>query len=587
LPTRSDVVTIPAGRVVCLDTTTAEAGILYVYGELRNPRSGSVTLTMYGNLVVDAGGLVDFAQGSSWLVQFIVASETQFIGGALAPIPSDTGWWVTGAGRVNLQGASKQSWTRATLPLLAGATTVTVENAFGWRVGDELAITPTTAPTVAGFEDQYDTVTITALAGNVVTFAPALRFAHPGVTLQRVTDGIRTTATYYPEVLNLTRTGRIEGRPGLRTHFWVRTTTPQVHTIRYVQFRHLGPQRFDTAGNLVGVLGRWGGPHFHMCGENCSGSLLEGNVVRNFGNHAYIPHDSNGITFRLNIAHDGFGTAFWYDGGCRPGGPCEPEVGPNRTLWERNVTSRLDFIPRFRPNRLAGFLIARGFDGPYDQATNRAIGNVAVGILAGGDTSGYHWPDGFPGVWQFEHNLAHNNRGGGIFAWQNDQRDHRVRNFVAYHNGQGIEHGAYANFYIYEHISLHGNLTNILLHALSNACNPACPERRLVFRHVYSDSAGRPDGLRTANHNLALGPAAVEDSTFVGHTRAAFAFFSTFNREIMRLTRVINGSYWLASTIGASSLIEDFDSRLCIRRFDQPGIPAPSWNASVTAMPCQ
>jgi hypothetical protein len=570
VPTASDVATIPAGRTIALDTMTAAARRLSVYGTLTKLDGVNVQLTMYGNLVVDQGGFVDFsrADGSTWLVQFIVASERQFVGGGNVVLESDTGWWVTGAGRVNLQGSPKTAWTRLVGAASAGQSQITVLSATGWRAGDEIAVVPTESPAVQNSFDLYDVRTIAAVSGNTITLAGPLAFNHPVVT-------VRPGMTYTAEVLNLTRTGRIEGRPGLRTHFWIRNTSApaQPQVIRFVQFRHGGPQSFDSNGNLNGVLGRYGGPHFHMNGDFSNGSLVEGTVTRDFGLHAYVPHDSNGITFQGNIAHDGFDSAFWFDNG--PG-----HMGPSRTTYLGNVASRVRFIPAYRGYRMTGFFLGQG-------SNNVARDNIAVGVQGSSDASGFAWPDGSPSVWTFDRgNVAHNNRVNGLFAWQNDNRPHAISNFVAYHNGRGIEHGAYLNDYLYQDITLYGNGNEgILLHALSNNT----PGLGLRFIRVYIDAFGRDYAIRTARHSLpGRAPVNILNSTFTNYRRAGILFSAISGAGpewfVIGSSTFSGNKYWLMSTIPAGSLIVDMDEALQIRRVDQPGTLMAAWNARVTTM---
>jgi hypothetical protein len=167
---------------------------------------------------------------------------------------------------VTLRGAPKTPWTHLAGSVNAGSTQITVQDATGWRTGDQIAVAPSELPTGTNWYDHFDVVTIQSVAGNTLTVSPALTYAHPSVSSQTFTNGTLATRTYTPEVPNLTRTGRSEGRSGRRTHFFVhytsRPATPMV--LQNIRFRYLGPQSFSGSGNLSGVLGRWGGPHWHM-----------------------------------------------------------------------------------------------------------------------------------------------------------------------------------------------------------------------------------------------------------------------------------------------------------------------------------
>ncbi len=550
---------------------TAVAGRLLVYGTLTKLPGTNVQLTMYGNLIVDQGGMVDFSRvdGSTWFVQFVVPSESQFVGGGDVPLTSDVGWWVTGAGRVNFQGSPKTAWTRLASSAAAGQAQIAVQDATGWQVGDEIAVAPTEPPTIANFYGHYDQRTIRAVSGTTVTLSAALSYDHPAVT-------VRPGVTYTAEVLNFTRTGRIEGRAGFRTHFWIHNTSApaQPQIIRYVQFRYLGPQ-----SGTRGVLGRYGGPHFHHNMDFSAGSLVEGVVARNFGNHAFVPHDSDGITFRNNVAHDGYESAFWYDSMLQTPGA----MGPNNTLLESNVASRVGYI--YRGYRLTGFYIGAG-------SGNTARNNVAVGINGMSGSAGFVWPEESHGIWTFDQgNLAHNNLVDGIFVWQNDSRDHRIINFTAYYNGaSGIEHGAYVNDYLYQDITLYGNrITGFSLVARSRDPQPN-PGLRIV--RAYIDAGGTPYALTTGGHlSTAAQPVYIQSSTFLNYTVAGIGVIDSAPAApewlVVTAGSFSGNRYWLASTIPAASLVIDNDQGLYVRRFDQSGTRVPQWNASVSPMALQ
>lgn len=53
-------------------------------------------------------------------------------------------------------------------------------------------------------------------------------------------------------------------------------------------------------------------------------------------------------------------------------------------------------------------------------------------------------------MWEFQANVAHNNKCQGIFVWQNSAGNHIINDFIAYRNGAfGVTHGAYKNNYVH------------------------------------------------------------------------------------------------------------------------------------------
>ena len=418
--------TVPAGEVWSFDS------------------QADVTIEVSGN--VQVMGVLRMRPGSSDVehtLRFVDVNEGAMVGGGMSVLASDVGLWVTGDGQLDLQGAPRTGWTSLAGGAQAGASEIVlVEAPTGWRAGDELAIAPTASPDSQGFSTQFDEVTIKSISGSRVTLNSPLRYAHPEVNGQ-----------WTAEVMNLTRNVRVEGvgndgpRPAGRAHVLIMSSRPQ--SIRHVQLQHLGARRI-SGSSTEGVTGRYS-LHFHHNRDGSRGSLVEGVVVRNSGNSAYVPHASYGITFRDNIAYNGWEHAFWWD-------PPENRSGEhthdsNDILIDRNIVALLQDDPGFRGYRLSGYTLATG--------SNLTIrDSVAVGVQGNVDASGFRWPEAINdlAVWTFERNRAHNNRADGIFVWQNSSDLHLIEDFAAYHNGAvGIDHGAYVNRYQYRDLDLFGN----------------------------------------------------------------------------------------------------------------------------------
>lgn len=79
-------------------------------------------------------------------------------------------------GRLELYGTAPSTvWTTMTTFANAGATSITVSNSTGWKVGDEIGIAPSfMAP------KEFEKVTITGINGSTISFTPALQYSHFG-----------------------------------------------------------------------------------------------------------------------------------------------------------------------------------------------------------------------------------------------------------------------------------------------------------------------------------------------------------------------------------------------------------------------
>ncbi len=418
-------------------------------------------VTMTENLVVKGILRSKPAAGVTHTIRFTGINEAAFAGGGNVPLVTDKGLWVTEAGALDLSGAPKLAWTRATTSLSSGATAATLESApTGWQTGDEILITPTESPAVSGFASHHEVRTITSVTGSTIGFA-ALSHPHPRVI-------VKPGVSYGAEIANLTRSVRIEGQDaGHRTHVWMKSSVPQ--SIRNVAIRYVGPQK----GSPPDVaLGRYG-LHFHRGGEGSRGSLVEGVVVRGTGGPAFATHQSNGVTLRNTIAFDVQSVAYWYDPGALE--------APNDALYDGAFAASITPTPKQgQGHRLTAFLLGRGVG-------NACLRCVGAGVRGGKNSSAFEWPEGEIGVWRFEDSLAHNNSRNGIFVWQNAAKGHVVDRFTAYHNGYaGIEHGAYTNEYRYRDNVLYGNTTAaLILHAESPQLPPPT-----TFERPWVDGAG-------------------------------------------------------------------------------------------------
>jgi hypothetical protein len=416
-----------------------EAGGVLIYRPTSN-----VTLESTGNVVV-AGQLVmrPALPSAEHVLRFTGIDESRFVGGGHHPIDSDVGLWVVGDGLLDAVGAAKRGWTRLTHDALAGQTVITVEDAAGWLPGDELTVVPTVDPVTnpKDFHAQWDHVRVVSVNDSQVTLDRPLRWDHPSL---RHPQG---NAPLFAEVANLSRNVRIEGTPEGHAHVQLSHTQKQ-QFVKHIAIRHVGPRRRN--GEII--MGRYGF-HMHMANDASRGSLIEGVVIRDCGNRAFVPHASHGVTFydcvSLNTAEE----SYWWD-------------DDSRATYPLHATFDVTY------EHCAGLLVAPREWGSGQGHThtafqleagegNRCIDCVAVGVRAGKNASGFHWPSDAnlkPNVWEFSDCVAHNN-GHGIFVWQNgSEGPHQIDRFVAYRNSKtGINHGAYSNHYLYRDILLAAN----------------------------------------------------------------------------------------------------------------------------------
>lgn len=357
-------------------------------------------------------------------------------------------------GVLDLAGKEKTGWTGWGGRKFASDPAVPV---VGWKVGDALRVAQTA-------EGSFG-VGVTTWGGS---WATTTRPPNTGDVL--LPDG----RTITPEVANVTSS--ITLRNLRRIHFH---DNPGVQSLKWLTVDNSGVE--DVLSNYP--------IHFHLCGESVRGSVLEGVVVHQGKNHAFVVHGSHGVTLIDCVAYNTTNDAFWWD---------LPLIhDQNHTANNSNDITMDHCLAMFvhvsalgNPHRMTGFMLGAGHG-------NSVTNSAACLVREGADASGYHWPENANrnaggNVWEpFQHNVSHNNRKDGVFVWQNDPRDHHIQDFISYRNGEAqIEHGAYLNQYQYERVVLSGaSVFGFRLHALGN----------ILLEDFITDGP-----LRIVRHNLAV-----------------------------------------------------------------------------------
>ncbi|WP_127127404.1 PA14 domain-containing protein [Pseudoflavitalea rhizosphaerae] len=480
LPDEQDIVQVLAGHIIVFDMEEAQVGGLYVKegAALIFDADKSAVMTSTANVIVEGRWQMHPSSASvEHVLRFTGIDEAKFVGGGMDVVREDIGLWVMGAGRLELEGSYQFPWTRSTGAIPAGASSINVEGAVNWKKGDLICIAPTGSPAdgnamATGFQERI----ISNVDGKRVSLTEALAHAHP-----KVAD------TWTAEIMNMERNVRIEGTAQGRAHLFIRSTA--IQKIMYTAFRYMGP-RLNKGGNETTELvpGRYA-MHFHHCKDGSRGSIVEGCVIRDCGNHSYVPHISHGISFLSNIAYNVLETAFWWD----PGDPTHD------VLYDSNLVARCHF--------LQGALNMNAENAPTFSSSGFALntgdGNICINnvVVSGGqgdyaDGGAYNWEAVInEGVWVFRNNIAHN-CDNGLRVWQNSTRNHVIEDFFAYYNGVGVFHGAYANSYTYNGGRLYGNA--FIIKAASTNSN------RVRVENIEVDGAGLIDhGVEVIHSPLA------------------------------------------------------------------------------------
>jgi hypothetical protein len=575
-------------KPITVDVDARVAGVVIEpSGQLIFQPKVSRRLESTGNVIV-RGRLVmrPASNAVQHRLEFHGVQESRLAGGGMDVVPDDVGLWVMDAGVLDLAGSPRLNWTRVRGAVAAGDASLELAAApSGWRPGDELVVTPTLSPATRDHAAAFDSVQVRAISGLRVVLDRPLRFHHPKVDLAA---GRSLTA----EVLNLTRNVTITGTAEGRAHLFIRSRRRQ--SLRSVSIRHMGPRQAKRSApggdETTLVKGRYG-LHFHMCGSGSRGSLVDGVVIRDAGSHAFVAHESNGITFRNCTAFNVVEDAYWWDGppGTVTRGSNDPGTISNQISYDGCVAALVRAGSAADGFRLSGFRLGRGQD-------NVCRGCVAVGVQGEVDSSGFGWGENEegPGIWKFHNNVAHNNARHGIFWWQVTSRRHTVFDFVAYHNGgSGILNGAYGDNTYFERCLLIGNAeTQFFGWAASGPSDSPSDRVPQALVDSVMDARGLSEFacILAGRSIVATGKAVgrVEGNVFRGARKACVAVTFDFHDFGPYLThwrlhgnRYAGNQYWFDRSSHPETSIETEFGTLRPPNYPQGVLKAP-WNSKVT-----
>lgn len=323
LPQAGNAVVIPEGKAILLDVAPPQLKSVLVKGQLRFDRK-DIELKVGWVLVVGKGALLEIGTEAEPFKQkaaitFFGTDEKESIVGE-ALMSSGTKFLLAmDGGKLELHGASRDavSWTQLGATAEPGATKLTLKEEARWVAGDKLCVAP------SGYSPfEAEEVTVTAVAGKVVTFEPALKYKHWG-TLQTIEGKVLDERA---EVGLLTRNVVLRGADDSREsdfggHVMVMPGgTAHVEGVEFFRMGQKGHQaRYPMHWHLVDRYGDGKAPGKGQYAKNnsihhsfqraivvhgTSDVLVEGNVAFDVTNHCYVPAedgDEERNVFRKNL----------------------------------------------------------------------------------------------------------------------------------------------------------------------------------------------------------------------------------------------------------------------------------------------
>ena len=457
LPVAGEVVTIPEGQVMVLDTETPALGGLMINGRLIFKDGTAPALTSEWVLVRGQGSALEIGteqapfEGKA-TITLVGTDETKDVmqmGMGNKFIISAMG------GTIDIHGASagKLSWSQLTQDALAGATSLTLEATPDWVAGDQIGIAPSN-----WFAEETELVTVTSVSGDTVNFTPELKYDH----LARVTEYEGKTLDQRAEVGLLTRNILIQGAPdSLASSYGGHLMVMPNSTIRIqgAEFYRMGqmghraryPIHWHLLDRVTGTLMSGAGQYannnsihhsFHraIVIHGTGGVTVNNNVAYDITNHAYVPSEDGDEINNTFIGNVGFlqrspePEDFAFAKKVSSGIGSTQGESRSSTFWFRNPNNRME------GNHAAGGIEANGFF--FD------LRHLSKEMLEYIDASG-------EGVMPFKDNLAHSfmwpqkmfgqangypevTRGHGFLANLTGRTLKEFTDFTAYKNFSGV-----------------------------------------------------------------------------------------------------------------------------------------------------
>jgi cell migration-inducing and hyaluronan-binding protein len=295
VPVAGDKVTIGKDRDVVLDINPPALGGLSIDGKLTFADNADLELTtewimLHGELAIGSEARPHTRKATITLTDNVKGEDVMAGMG-------DRGIMISG-GTLNLHGDRTNSWTKLSATANAGATSIQVLDAKGWRVGDEIVLASTDYD-----PRQSERRTISAISGNTITLDRKLEYMHFG----KITFDVDERG----EVGMLTRNVRIQASADAEQTFFGGHIMAMPSSRMYVS----GVELSRMGQNLT--LARY--PiHWHLIGEG-KGQYIRNAAIHDTYNRCVTVHGTNNLQVENNVTYNTVGHCFFLEDGIETG----------------------------------------------------------------------------------------------------------------------------------------------------------------------------------------------------------------------------------------------------------------------------
>ena len=296
VPVAGDKPTIGKDKDVVLDVSPPPLDGLSIDGKLSFSDDADLELTtewimLHGELAIGTEAHPHTRKATITLTDHVKGEDV--IRGGMG----DRGIMLSG-GTLNPHGDRTNTWTKLDGTARAGATTIQVLNASGWRVGDEIVLAST------DFNPrQAERRTIAAIQGSKITLDQKLEYMHFG----RITYGVDERG----EVGLLTRNVKVQASADAEQSFFGGHIMAMPSSHMYVE----GVELFRMGQNLT--LARY--PiHWHLVGD-ANGQYIRNASIHDTYNRCVTVHGTNNVLVQNNVTYNTVGHCFFLEDGIEHG----------------------------------------------------------------------------------------------------------------------------------------------------------------------------------------------------------------------------------------------------------------------------
>jgi hypothetical protein len=296
VPVAGEKVTIPAGREVVLDVSPPALGGVTIEGKLSFSNNRDLELTtewvmLHGELEIGTEARPHTRKATITLTNKVPDEEPMKDMG-------DRGIMIMG-GTLNLHGDRTNAWTKLASTANAGATSIQVLNAAGWRVGDEIVLASTDYD-----PRQAERRTITAIKGNTITLDRKLDYMHFGKITFDVDE--RGEVGLLTRNIKIQASADAEQAPFFGGHVMAMGSSKMF--VEGVEFNRMG-QNLTLARYPI---------HWHLIGDG-KGQYIRNAAIHDTYNRCVTVHGTNNLQVENNVTYNTVGHCFFLEDGIESG----------------------------------------------------------------------------------------------------------------------------------------------------------------------------------------------------------------------------------------------------------------------------